>query len=179
MKRIFIGSFITDKKLQKNYPKVKKIFGGVLKGRWSPFENLHITYKFLGDTQEDKIVLIKESLKAVLDKEENIKLIFRGFGVFPNIENPRVFFLKVENPDGKLSELNSYIQSKLSLLGYPEEKRPFIPHITLKRPKYVDKKNLFLKIKEYENTVFGEQLKIEINVIQSILSPNGAKYIKI
>ncbi len=179
MKRIFIGSFITDKILKSNYHIIKKTFGGSLKGRWAPFENLHITYKFIGNVEESQISIIKQSLTSILDKDENIHLIFKGFGVFPNIRNPRVFFLRVENPDGKLKEFNDLVQERLSLIGYEKDERPFIPHITLKRPKYVNSKELFLKMKSVEEKIWGEQFKIQINVIQSILSPEGAKYIKI
>ncbi len=179
MKRIFIGSFITDKTLLSNYSKIKREFGGSLKGRWTLKENLHITYKFLGNTEERQISLIKNSLSSIIDKEEDIHLVFKGFGVFPHIKNPRVFFLKVENPDGRLEEIYSLIQEKLSYIGYQVDKRPFIPHITLKRPKYVNSKELLSKIKIFEEKVWGEQFKVSINVIESILSPDGAKYIKI
>ncbi|RMD45339.1 MAG: RNA 2',3'-cyclic phosphodiesterase [Aquificota bacterium] len=179
MKRIFIGSFINSKSLSKKYPFIKKEFGGFLKGKWTPLENLHITYKFIGNSTDNQIILIKESLKTILNKEEPVHLIFKGFGVFPNFRNPKVFFLKVENEDGKLEEYNHYIQEKLSYLGYEKENKPFIPHITLKRPKYVDMEKFLPKLKKYEETIFGEQFSIEINVIQSILSPKRAKYIKI
>ncbi len=179
MKRIFIGSFITDKTLKSNYHIIKKTFGGSLKGKWTPFENLHITYKFIGNLEDEQIYLIKESLSSILDKEESIHLIFKGFGVFPNMRNPRVFFLKVENPDGRLEEFNNLIQDRLSLIGYEKDTKPFIPHITLKRPKYTNNKKLFLEMKSLEEKIWGEQFKIQINVIQSILSPEGAKYIKI
>ncbi len=179
MKRIFIGSFIEDDTLKRNYPLIKKEFGGCLKGRWTPFENLHITFKFLGDTQEEKIDLIKQSLSSVLDKDQNIHIIFKGFGVFPNINRPRVFFLKVENPDKKLNQLNELIQEKLEYLGYKRDSKEFIPHITLKRPKFTNVDQLILKMNNFQETVFGEVYRIKVNVIQSILSPDGAKYIKI
>ena len=49
MKRIFIGSFVNiDKKI---YLSLKKDFGGLIVGRWSPLENLHITFKFIGNIE--------------------------------------------------------------------------------------------------------------------------------
>jgi 2'-5' RNA ligase len=179
MKRIFIGSFIEDDTLKKNYSLIKREFGGCLKGRWTPFENLHITFKFLGDTQEEKIDLIKQSLSSILDKDQDIHIVFKGFGVFPNINRPRVFFLKVENPDKKLNQLNEFIQEKLEYLGYKRDLKEFIPHITLKRPRFTNVDQLILKMNNFQETVFGEVFKIKVNVIQSILSPDGAKYIKI
>ncbi len=179
MKRIFIGSFITSKTLKRNYPFIKKEFGGSLKGRWTPFENLHITYKFIGNVEDSQISLIKESLQKILDVETEVNIIFKGFGVFPNLKNPKVFYLKVDDENGKLGEINSYIQEKLSLIGYQKDIKPFIPHITLKRPKHVHFEDFMVKMKKFEHKVFGQQAKVQVNVIQSILSPKGAKYIKI
>jgi len=87
-----------------------------------------------------------------------------------------VFFIKVEDLSGNLQEINNVITRNLSLLGYPEEKKPFIPHITLKRIKYV-KKDIFLrKIKSYEDRFFGAQNEIKVDIVESILSPDGAVY---
>ncbi|NPA53754.1 MAG: RNA 2',3'-cyclic phosphodiesterase [Aquificae bacterium] len=179
MKRIFIGSFIKDNSLKKKYSLIKKEFGSCLKGRWTPYDNFHITYKFIGNVEDHQLLLIKQSLSSILNKEKEIHVIFKGFGVFPDINNPKVFYIKVENPDGKLQEINELIQNKLALIGYKKDERNFIPHITLKRPKSIKTDELAIKMKQFQEEIFGEVFKLEINVIQSILSPEGAKYIKI
>jgi len=175
-KRIFIGSFVNIPDFRKEYQNIKKEFGGLLGGRWVPEKNFHITYRFIGNVSPDEIQKIKGVLKDQIGKNIPVNLEFRGLNAFPSLTNPRVFFIKVEDLSGNLQEINNVITRNLSLLGYPEEKKPFIPHITLKRIKYV-KKDIFLrKIKSYEDRFFGAQNEIKVDIVESILSPDGAVY---
>ena len=178
-KRIFLGSFINDESLKKSYPIIKKEFGGLVKGRWVPFENFHITYKFLGNIDIYQIEYIRSSLKKYLNINLECDLEFKGFGAFPNLNNPKVFFLKLNDKTGILEEIHSFVEEQLALIGFKKDTKKFIPHITVKRPKYVDSKTFIQKIKQFENTVFGHQNSIELNIVESKLLPEGAKYFKI
>ncbi len=175
-KRVFIGSFVNIPGFEKEYLSIKKEFGGLLGGRWVPERNFHITYRFIGNVSLNEIQKIKSVLKDQLDKKISVNLQFRGLNAFPNLANPRVFFVKVEDISGNLEEINNAISKKLSLIGYTEERKPFIPHITLKRVKYVKKEIFLKKIKIYENKLFGFQKEIKINIVESILRPDGAVY---
>ncbi len=175
-KRIFIGSFINIPDFKKEYLSIKKEFGGLLGGRWIPERNFHITYRFIGDVDLNRLQKIKTVLKDQTDKNFTVNLQFRGLNAFPNLTNPRVFYIKVEDLSGNLEEINNAINKKLSLLGYPEERKPFIPHITLKRIKYVKKEIFLKKIKIYEDKLFGVQKEIKVNIVESILNPDGAVY---
>ena len=175
-KRVFIGSFVDIPDFKKEYLRIKKEFGGLLGGRWVPQKNFHITYRFIGKVKSDEIQKIKTVLIDQLNKDITVNLEFRGLNAFPTLSNPRVFFIKVEDLSGNLEEINDVISRKLSSLGYHEEKKPFIPDITLKRVKYV-KKELFLKkVKSYEDKLFGVQKEIKVNIVESILKPDGAIY---
>ncbi|WP_457640843.1 RNA 2',3'-cyclic phosphodiesterase [Persephonella sp.] len=178
-KRIFIGSFIKLEEEKKFYSQLKKEFGEVTSGRWIPAENLHITYKFIGEVSEKQFLEIYQILQKEINFQREVNLVFKGFGAFPNILNPRIFFMKVEDKNGDLSYFNSLIQDKLSLLGYKKEIKPFVPHITLKRLKDVKKDQFIEKVKKFENHIFGKQNVLEINIIESILTPDGAIYKKI
>ncbi|SNZ02801.1 2'-5' RNA ligase [Persephonella hydrogeniphila] len=178
-KRIFIGSFVNIPDFRKKYTRIKKEFGGVIGGRWIPEENFHITFKFIGDISDNQINLIKQSLSAELDKDIQVSLQFKGLNAFPNIYNPRVFFINVYDSTGVLEQMNQSINRKLSYLGFPADNKPFKPHITLKRIKSVKKELFIERIKEFENALFGEQKSIQINIIESILRPEGALYKKV
>ncbi|WP_293447256.1 RNA 2',3'-cyclic phosphodiesterase [Persephonella sp.] len=175
-KRVFIGSFVKIPGFSKEYPKIKKEFGGILAGRWIPERNFHITYRFLGDISIYEINNIKAILKDKLEGSISVSIKFKGLGAFPNLANPRVFFIQVEDTSGNLQEISRFINQKLALLGYPEEKKLFKPHITLKRIKQVDNEQFLRKIKSYENKLFGVQKEIKINIVESILRPEGAIY---
>ena len=175
-KRIFVGSFINIPDFKKEYLNIKRDFGGILGGKWVPERNFHITFKFIGNVHFDEINRIKAALKDQIGKSIIVNLEFRGLNAFPNLSNPRIFFINVKDRTGNLEEINKYVNTKLSLLGYPEEKKPFIPHITLKRIKYVKKGIFQRKIESYENRFFGIQKKIKVEIIESILKPDGAIY---
>ena len=178
-KRLFIGSFINENSLKDKYSKIKKELGNTIRGKWTDFENLHITYKFLGNTEVDKIPSIKESLSKYMDKEISCDIEVKGIGAFPSIYAPKVVFLKVNDKSGVLEEIHYYVESKLKNLGFEEEEKNFIPHITIKRPKDVDIKEFYKKVRFFENEIFVQINKIEVNLIESMLNPSGAKYKKI
>ncbi|ACO03778.1 MAG TPA: RNA 2',3'-cyclic phosphodiesterase [Persephonella sp.] len=177
-KRIFIGSFIKLSNT-KFYTRIKKDFGGITTGRWVPVQNFHITYRFIGDVTSKELEDIYSLLKNEINYPRTVSLNLKGVGAFPNISNPRVFFIKVEDSNGDLVEINNFIQDRLSVLGYKKEIKPFVPHITLKRLKGVKREDFVEKVKKYEDILFDTQESLEVNIIESILTPQGAVYKKI
>ena len=175
MKRIFIGSFLEPLVFRKNYIKIKKDFGGIISGKWVPEKNLHLTYRFLGNVSDIQLSSVKKSLSEFLNKDLDVDLELKGLGVFPSLENPRVFFVKVTNQE-KLHYLYTEINIRLKNIGFESEVKKFVPHITLKRIKHTDRRLLIENIKKYENKILGHQHKIRVNVIESILTPQGAVY---
>ena len=179
MKRIFIGSFVNGRELLKNYTQLKKDFGGILKGRWTINKNLHITYKFLGNVSEEKILEIKSVLKDIINEDIKINLTFQGISAFPNLENPKVVFIKVKDKSNTLNKIHEEIENKLSEIEFEKDNKPFIPHITVKRPKYVEKDKFINMVKHYEGKTLGSMNEIQVNIIESILTPKGAIYKKV
>ncbi len=179
-KRLFIGTFIDGKPLKRHYSKIKKDFGGILPGRWVRLESFHITFKFLGYVEEERISEIKLSIGKYIDKVQSAELEFSGLSVFPNIYNPKVLYINVEDKLGVLREINQYIEEKMSFLGFERERKPFKPHITLKRIKTeIDVKKFSEKLNKYQYTNFGRQSSIEVNLIESFTNPRGAVYRKV
>ena len=178
-KRIFIGSFIDFKGLKKRYDKIKTKFRGIVYGKWTDIQNLHLTYKFIGNVNEQELKDIFHQLKTEINFEREVKLEFNGLGAFPNIYNPRILFMKVKDKNGCLTEFHNTIEEKLSSIGIKKEDREFIPHITLIRIKNVKIDRFIKVINEFKETKFGIQEGLEINVIESVLSSKGAKYIKL
>ncbi|WP_457621838.1 RNA 2',3'-cyclic phosphodiesterase [Persephonella sp.] len=177
-KRIFVGSFITIDN-RELYTRIKKDFGGITAGRWVPEKNLHITYRFIGDVDLNELKNIYSALNKEINHTRSVNIQLKGVSAFPDIYNPRIFFIKVQDEDGYLEDINRSIQEKLSVLGYEKETRPFIPHITIKRLKGVKKGDFIKKVKEYEDVMFSTQKSLEVNIIESTLTPKGAIYKKI
>lgn len=173
-KRLFIGTFIKSDTFFEGYRRIVKEFSGLIYGKWVELENLHFTYKFIGDVDVEKV---PELIKAIESKliEFDSDLILKGLGVFPSINNPRVFFVNIINTDRKIFEIYKNIEDNLSKIGYEKDKRGFSPHLTLLRVKSVT--NQFKSIlPKFTNTEFAVMNKFSVNLIESKLTPKGPIY---
>lgn len=129
----------------------------------------HITLKFLGEIPEHKVEDIVNRLKEIAFSPIEIKILH--LGAFPNLNKPRVIHLQCESPG--LIELASKVSNALK--EYPDDK-PFIPHITLARVKFLNNKaELIDTIKDIK--ISHEEFMITCFYLkQSILKPEGPEY---
>jgi RNA 2',3'-cyclic 3'-phosphodiesterase len=143
--------------------------------RWVRAENLHVTLKFIGEVQPDKLKATRMALSAVHSGQE-VALDFRGLGFFPNEKRPRVFWAGSE-ASTNLVQLASDVDRVLAELGFPPEKRPFSAHLTLARfePPGAPQ-NLRAVIRENAKREFGSVAAKEFHLIESKLKPGGAEY---
>ena len=78
--------------------------------RWVKAENIHLTLRFLGDTEEERVGGIGEGLAAVAGEHEAFELALAGSGCFPNGRRPRVIWTGVADDAGRLVALQSDIE---------------------------------------------------------------------
>ena len=157
--RLFLGSFATIY----DYEAIRQDFS-MLKARWTPQENIHLTYLFLGDKFSPKSIIQK-----LHDIEYPIKDIpLSGLGTFG--KPPHILYTKAQ--DQALHQLHTEITRRLDII--PD--KLFIPHITLARIKRVEDMSAFRKmVDSYKEKVLGE-MQTELQLIKSTLTPEGAKY---
>ena len=143
--------------------------------RWVKAENLHVTLKFIGHVDRDKLRQIQDAL-ATLHSVEPVRLDFHGIGFFPNEYHPRVVWCGVQ-ASPNLAALAADIDHTLKPLGVEPETRPYTPHLTLARFKteggvkdLVDAANA---MKSYD---FGGTLETKFHLYESLLKPSGAQY---
>ena len=104
--------------------------------KWVNIENIHLTLRFIGPTVIDEISKLNSMLENVSKNFQDISLEINGTGCFPKEERPRVIWLGVKGEIEKLNDLVVSINKNLADMGYPNEDRNFVPHITLGRIKY-------------------------------------------
>ncbi len=144
--------------------------------RWAPENNLHLTLKFLGKTTPRQVKEIKNQLHALGDSFPAFRFDLKGTGYFKSKGQPRVLFIKIEN-DALLQQLAAEIDARVSLYGFEKEKRPFRPHLTLGRIKYLRNRGRFFSMAEKYTEKYFQQVTIrEIIFFQSILERTGARY---
>jgi len=147
--------------------------------RWVKPDNIHLTLKFLGDTDEKIIGSIAEAVKTACIGYKKFTLEIKGVGVFPDIRAPRVLWAGISDNDS-LTGLQKSIEDGLVKLGYAVERRRFRPHLTLGRFKSSSgKEDLYDKIEEHKNISLGFMEVKSIFLIKSDLAPSGAEYTKI
>lgn len=173
--RLFTGTFIDKALTQFLYNELKEDFSKALFGKWVEPENLHFTYQFIGEVESKQAIDIKGALKDYL-RTYQAPLKIASLGVFPNLRNPRILFVKVENPEGVLYQVNSEMENIIREFGYKPGHDKFTPHITLQRIKtleYDKFKEVFDRNKDIE---FGTMPEFSVNLIESQLTPRGPFY---
>ncbi len=146
---------------------------------WSPSENLHITTKFLGECQPEKLPEIKTALACVpLSGALNIRL--RGLGWFPNPHNPRNFWVGIDAGE-TIAVLAKATNEALARIGIPVEPKPFSPHLTLARIKgqETNLRPLRAAIAGLPSVEFGTFVAPSFHLYLSELHSTGSTYTKI
>lgn len=136
-------------------------------GKFTEIENLHLTLKFLGEIEDDKVEEVKKKLGEI--KLESFIAEAGEIGVFS--EN----FIKIIWIHLKGAEkLQKEIDKKLKSLFEPEAR--FMSHITIVRVKSVNDKKALL---DYLESVKPKKVKFKVekfSLMKSELFPEGPVY---
>ncbi len=139
-------------------------------------EKMHITLKFLGDTDEKHIDKIKEIIEKSVENVDPFEIELKSTGAFPNENYIKVLWIGIEKSQ-LIAEIAKKIDAKLSKIGFKKEKRKFSPHITIARIKSGRNKDEILQIlnKFKDETLL--KMKVEkIKLKKSELTPKGPIY---
>ncbi len=146
--------------------------------RWVHPRNMHVTLKYIGDWDEDRLDDVVDSLNRV-GIPSKVKVSLAGLGFFPYVRSPRVFWVIAENTP-PLRQLASTVDSKLSRLGIAPEVRPYVPHLTLGRlVGECDLTEMHEAIEELPTRDFGAIEPESFALYGSLLTENGAVHRKI
>ena len=138
-------------------------------------KNLHVTLKFLGETEEEIIDEIERCMRDAVKDVKPFKIKLQGVGAFPNLRRINVIWIGTEGRE--MEVIFRRLEEGLEKLGYSKEKRDFSPHLTIARVKSVgDKNNLISILGEYSKEYFGEQIVESIKLKKSILTEKGPIY---
>jgi len=173
--RLFIAIEIPQE-IRGAYSALLKEFRGIApQVKWVRAENLHVTLKFLGETQLDKLPELRNALAEVRSPEP-VQLEFRGLGFFPNEKRPRVFWGGM-GASSNLQSLAATIDQAAHRLGFPLEDRAFTPHLTLARFQSPGIAPQLLEAIRVRNShAFGSLTAASFHLIESKLKPAGAEY---
>jgi len=137
-------------------------------------ENLHITLKFLGEVEEERIKEIDEKLNEISKRFVPFSVFIKNIGSFPEEKKIRVLWVGVES-EGNLKKLNLEIEKELSNIGFKEENR-FKEHITISRFKSTPDLKFIEYLKEKYNKTLGSFDVSGFSLIKSNLTSQGPIY---
>jgi 2'-5' RNA ligase len=137
---------------------------------------VHITLKFLGDTDETLIPQIEAVMRRAVLGLPPFTLGLTNAGSFPHRPPIRVVWVGLKGAE-PLAQMAQMLEDGLAIIGFAKEDRPFSPHLTMARVK--DPKASFATeklVERYKDQDFGEQAVSSIKLKKSVLSRSGPEY---
>lgn len=175
--RVFIASSLNEeaknliKDIQSN---IKKLNCQI---KWVKPENVHLTLKFLGNIESDRIDELKKLVQSTSKMTQSIKSDLFNLGAFPNSQKPKILWVGLSDNESKIAQLAETIETSLSTIGFSKEKRSFKPHVTIGRVRS------FKNIKPLSETISQFSVKNavaqnidNITIYKSTLTPTGPIY---
>jgi RNA 2',3'-cyclic 3'-phosphodiesterase len=136
---------------------------------------LHVTLKFLGDTDIDLVAEVRSVVERTARSHPACALTLTGLGGFPNAQRPNVVWAGLEGAQ-TLIEIAADLETSLETLEFAREKRLFTPHLTLARVKARPPESLAALLSRHARTQFGTTKINQVELIRSELGPEGSKY---
>ena len=141
-------------------------------------EQAHITVKFLGDVDEDRVPDLCTELEAAVDESgvEPFPARFGGLGVFPSLEYISVVWLGLEDGGEELTRLHEAVEERTTAMGFDPERHDFTPHVTLARMEHAGGKELVQELVRERDPTVGETTVEELRLTESTLTSEGPVY---
>jgi 2'-5' RNA ligase len=148
--------------------------------RWVRPEGIHLTLKFLGEVPAAKREAVENALAGAVVSPFALDVRLGSLGGFGGRQRLRVIWVGLEGDVEGLAELAALIEEALGPLGFPRERRPFAPHLTLARvPDDVgpqERSRLADLLEAFPSPSLPSMTLTAVNLMQSFLQPTGARY---
>jgi len=148
-----------------------------VRATWVRAEHMHLTLRFLGETDDDACGAVVAHLRACMRGVAVFELHVQGAGAFPNARRPSVVWAGAGPLTGALETVQARCEEAARLAGLAPESKPFHPHITLARVK--DRQpspELTHAIERERAFTAGEFVVRGVSLFSSELTPRGPVY---
>lgn len=140
--------------------------------KWVRPENIHLTLRFLGDTDPEKLPALGAGLDQIAAQRAPIVLCLGQFGAFPNLRRARVLWVGLEEEGEHLHQLRRAVEHLSRSLGWERDTQEFKPHLTLGRVReggIIPQEILAVPPLEFQAD--------RVELIESRLKPEGPEYL--
>ena len=155
---------------------------------WVQPASLHLTIKFLGNTDEQVIAPLRDALEQAIGSQMAVNVPLERLGAFPRPQSPRVLWVgPSENWEKgleakRITEIHGAIEQVCEGFSFLRETRPLSPHLTLARIK-VGGRQVGVALAQggvLDRPISLGSLAIETVVLmKSELQPTGSVYTKL
>ena len=140
---------------------------------WSRPENIHLTLKFFGNVSTNKLAQISAAAERAAADFSPFQIRVGGTGVFPRPSRAQVLWIGVDDPSGRLSELQQRLEDEFD---FNKEDRAYRPHLTIAR---IRKPEGARRLAETHLQMSFKQMPMTVKefvIFRSELSPKGSRY---
>jgi len=100
---------------------------------WTRPDNIHLTLKFIGDSQPQQVDAIAAALNEIAKDMQPFSFETSMPGAFPNLRRPRVLWVGVHDRLNCIGQLADLMDETLARHGVERNAFPFKPHLTIGR----------------------------------------------
>jgi RNA 2',3'-cyclic 3'-phosphodiesterase len=152
---------------------------------WVQPSSIHLTVKFLGDTDEELIGPMQPAIEQAVRPYLPIHIPLERIGAFPRPQQPRVLWIGPSEQwargedAARLAALHQAVEASCASFGVAQEGRPLSPHLTLARMKSGDRQlgQIMAHCGVMDRLLTIQSLAVtSIALIQSQLRPTGSVY---
>jgi RNA 2',3'-cyclic 3'-phosphodiesterase len=147
--------------------------------RWTSRDQFHLTLKFLGNVEAQRVAALTEALRRACRPFAPLQLKAEGVGFFPDSRFPRVAWVGVREAQDQLLPLQRAVEAAAQEFTAEEPDKRFSGHVTLGRIKNLKRPEaarLAEAAARMADRLFGLWTAAEVELIRSVLTPQGARY---
>jgi len=175
--RLFYAMFISSKIAETLARHISQCALSGADVKWVEPQNLHLTLKFLGEVQQERLEEILAAGESAADGIKAFKVFWEGFGAFPDFRRPRVVWAGMKQGGRAVSEIAERLEDRLAASGFRKEERAFRPHLTIGRVKSPRGLEELRKVTEkIQNSRIGEMEVSSFSLVKSTLTSRGPIY---
>jgi RNA 2',3'-cyclic 3'-phosphodiesterase len=147
--------------------------------RWTRPEQFHVTLKFLGNVESDRLEDLSRSVRLACEGFGILELSAAGIGAFPTLRRPRGVWTHVEERRQRLLLLQRIVDETTA--GFTSERphEAFTGHVTMGRCKAIaraETATLARLALTMGDRHFGEWTADDIAIIRSELASGGPRH---
>jgi len=144
---------------------------------WTKKENIHLTIKFLGDTEDKKIPALKRALDTIAKQSQTFSISLDQLSAFPNTQKPRIIWCGVKNEGDIIPVIAKQLDKRLTRLGYKKAERPFRAHVTIGRVRHpIKRSNYKQALSDFSLDTKLAYTVNKLSLIKSKLTSAGSVY---